>query len=260
MLADFFLWMAGPAPPATVALLSLFALAAGISRGLTGFGAGMIFVPLAGGLVGPQQAVALIWTMDAPNMVPVAFGSARRADWRESLWLFAGWLVSTPVGLWLLTRLDPLTVRWAVCILILCAMTLLIGGWSYRGRPSLALAIATGLVAGITGGLAGLSGPPIVMLWLAAAMATATNVRDNLNVFFLLTTVVNAVLLPAYGILTWPALRLGLLLALPYGLGVYAGTLAFRAVSDRNYRRAAYFVIGGAALLALPLMDRFLGR
>lgn len=260
MIFDIFTSFAGQTSASTLGWLALVALIAGISRGLTGFGAGMIFVPLASGMVGPIAAIGLIWTMDAPNLVPVALGSARRAQWRESAILFVGWLVATPFGLWLLGWLDPLTVRWIVCCMILGVMGLLLAGWSYHGKPTPGLALATGLLAGITGGLTGLAGPPIVMLWLAAATASAMNVRDNINLFFLFTTMVNAVLLPWYGIITWAILKLGLMLSIPYCAGVAAGSLAFRYVSDGNYRRMAYLVIGVAALLAIPWLNSLLGR
>lgn len=259
-MTEFLSWFTGDTAAETVLFLCGVAALAGYSRGLTGFGAGMIFVPLAGGAVGPLAAIGLIWTIDTPTVMAVAPGAMRRGDWRQTGILFAGWAVTTPGAVYLLKWLDPLTVRWIVCIMILTAVVLLIGGWNYRGKPTPRLAFATGIVAGITGGLTGLSGPPIVILWLAAATATAMNVRDNLNLFFVLTTLVYLVLFAMAGILNAQVFRLGLLLAVPYGAGVIAGTLTFRAMGERNYRRAAYFVVGCAALLALPWMDRLLGR
>jgi uncharacterized membrane protein YfcA len=253
-------WLAGATPTGTLLTLAGIAMLAGYSRGLTGFGAGMIFVPLASGSVGPINAIGMIWIIDTPTMIAVAPGALRRGDWKQTGYLLAGWAISTPGALLLLRWLDPLTVRWIISAMILCAVTLLVGGWTYRGKPTPRLAFATGIASGIAGGLTGLSGPPIVMLWLAAAAASAMNVRDNLNLFFVLTTAVYMVLFPLYGILTWAVVRLGLLLAIPYGAGVIAGTLTFRTLGDRNYRRAAYIVIGIAALLALPWMDTVLGR
>ena len=259
-MIEFFTTLTGTTPPGTVALLALVALVAGFSRGLTGFGAGMIFVPMASGFVGPMPAIGLIYVIDSPTIFATARGALLRAEKAKTGMLLAGWALTTPLGLWLLAWLDPLTVRWLICLMILSAVVMLIGGWTYRGKPTLTLAFVTGLVAGITGGLTGLSGPPIVMLWLAAASATAMNVRDNINLFFLVTMFVYAVLFPMYGILTWPVLRLGALLALPYAAGFFAGTLVFRRMGERNYRRSAYVVIGTAAVLALPWMDRVLGR
>lgn len=248
------------ASPGTAAWLALAAFIAGLSRGLTGFGAGMIFVPIAGGLVGPVPAIGLLWTIDAPTVVPLGLRSIPRAQIREIAVLFGAWLISTPLGFWLLGWFEPITIRWIVCLMILSAMALLMSGWRFQGHPTPRLAAITGLIAGITGGLSGLPGPPIVMLWLAAAAATAHNLRDNINLFFLGTLGVYCVLLPWYGILTWEVVYLGLLLCLPYTAAIGLGTLAYNRLSARDYRRAAYIVIGSAALLALPLLDPLFGR
>ena len=260
LFSSVFFWLLGDTAPTTALFLAGVATLAGYSRGLTGFGAGMIFVPLASGAVGPLSAIGLIWTIDTPTMMAVAPGAIRRGDWRQTGYLLMGWALATPGALFLLKWLDPMTVRWIISVMILCAVTLLVGGWTYRGKPTPRLAFAAGLASGLAGGLTGLSGPPIVMLWLAAAAATAMNVRDNLNLFFVITTVFYLALFPLYGILTWEVVRLGLLLSVPYGAGVIAGTLTFRFLGERNCRRAAYIVIGVAALLALPWMDRILGR
>lgn len=260
LFSSLFLWFTGDLTGNALLLLAGIAMLAGFSRGLTGFGAGMIFVPLSGGVVGPLSAIGLIWIIDTPTMMALAPGAMRRGDWKQTGYLFAGWAIATPGALFLLKWLDPLTVRWIISVMILSAVILLIGGWTYHGKPNARLAFATGIAAGVCGGLTGLSGPPIVMLWLAAAASTAMNVRDNLNLFFVVTTVFYLMLFPLYGILTWAVVRLGILLSIPYGAGVIAGTFTFRALGERNYRRAAYIVVGIAALLALPLMDGWLGR
>jgi len=229
-------------------------------RGLTGFGAAMVFVPLASTIVGPPVAIGLMWTADLVPSLVLAARSIRSARWTEITTLVTGWLIGTPFGLMLLRWLDPVTVRWAICLVLLAALPLLAAGWSYPGRPTVRLALATGILAGLAGGLTGMSGPPIVLMWLAAAAATAANVRDNLNLFFLVTTLVNGVFLALWGVLTVPVARLGLMLFVPYVAGVISGALAFRYVSDRDYRRAAYAIIAAAALLALPLLDPLLRR
>jgi uncharacterized protein len=43
-------------PLNTIALLIPLALIAGMARGFSGFGAALIFVPIAARLIGPQQA------------------------------------------------------------------------------------------------------------------------------------------------------------------------------------------------------------
>lgn len=258
MLTTLFASLLGPYPIGTFYFLAVVALVAGLSRGLTGFGAGMIFIPLASGLIGPAAAIGAMWTIDQPTTLPIALRAIRRAQVREVAWLFAGWLVMTPIGIWLLKVLDKLTVRWIMCLMIFTVLALLMGGWRYKGKPSVGLAVVTGLIAGLIGGLTGLSGPPIVLLWLAAAASTAMNVRDNLNLFFLMNGAISGVIFTHQGILTWDVLGFGLLLMPIYAIGIVLGTKMFMRMGEADFRRAAYIVIAIAALLALPALDPWL--
>lgn len=260
MLTTLFASLLGPYPIGTLYFLAAVALVAGLSRGLTGFGAGMIFIPLASGLIGPSAAIGVMWVVDQPATLPIALRAIRRAQVREVAWLFAGWLLMMPVGIWLLKVLDKLTVRWIMCLMILIVLALLMGGWRYKGKPTVGLAVVTGLIAGLAGGLTGLSGPPIVLLWLAAAATTAMNVRDNINLFFLISGAFSGFLFIQQGILTWDVLGFGLLLLPAYALGIILGTRMFKRMGEADFRRAAYIVIAIAALLALPALDPWLRK
>jgi len=51
------------------------------------------------------------------------------------------------------------------------------------------------------------------------------------------------------------AIVLSLLLGLPFALAMAGGAYWFHGSSDAHYRRAAYFIIGLAALVSLPVFD-----
>ncbi|MEH3147202.1 MAG: TSUP family transporter [Methylobacterium frigidaeris] len=238
--------------PATLTLL-LAAFAGGAVRGFTGFGFAMVFVPIAAAAVGPAAAVGLIWVVDAPFALWLGALSARRAAWREVVPLLAGATLLLPVGVWLLTRLDPVLVRWLTAGAILAALAALVSGWRYHGAPSLPLSLATGAASGLASGFAALGGMPLAVFWLASQRAAAAQVRDNLMAYFGLSTFVSGLVFAASGLLTGPRLAEALPLLLPYGLGLVLGARGFRFASERLFRRVAYAVILAAVCLALPL-------
>jgi uncharacterized protein len=240
--------------------LACAALLGGLVRGFTGFGFAMVFVPLASMLVGPVAAVGLIWVIDAPFALPLATRSVRRADWREVLPLFFGALITLPIGVWLLTHLDRLTTRWMICIAIMTALVALVSGWRYAGKPSHRFSFGVGTVSGFTSGLASLGGMPLAIFWLGAQDKSARNTRDNLQTYFALTTFTSGIVLAWSGVLTLERAALGLLLCLPYGLGLLAGVKGFSYASDFTFRRIAYAVIGLSVIIALPLWDAWFSR
>ncbi len=249
----------GMAHPSLIPL-ACAALLGGLVRGFTGFGFAMVFVPLASMLVGPVAAVGLIWVIDAPFALPLAARSVRRADWREVLPLFFGALLTLPVGVWLLTHLDRLTTRWVIAIAIMAALAALVSGWRYVGKPSHRFSFGVGTISGLSSGLASLGGMPLAIFWLGAQDKSARNTRDNLQTYFALTTFTSGIVLALSGVLTLDRLALGLLLCLPYGLGLMAGIKGFSLASEASFRRIAYAVIGLSVVIALPLWDGWLGR
>ena len=73
---------------------------AGLVRGFSGFGAAMIFVPVASALYSPPLAVATMFLVDTLISLPLAIGAVRQAQWRPVLLIFAGAAATVPLGAW----------------------------------------------------------------------------------------------------------------------------------------------------------------
>ncbi|MDQ1197919.1 hypothetical protein [Agrobacterium sp. SORGH_AS 787] len=70
-----------------LAFLVLVALSAGLARGFSGFGAALIFVPLASSVMGPQIAVPLLLVVDGVMTLGLYRGqSVGRIDATCSPW------------------------------------------------------------------------------------------------------------------------------------------------------------------------------
>ncbi|MGL4635683.1 MAG: sulfite exporter TauE/SafE family protein [Beijerinckiaceae bacterium] len=246
--------------PLTFLMLVTAAFLGGLVRGFTGFGFAMVFVPIATVAVGPVGAAALIWLIDIPFAWPLAAAGFRRVAWREVFPLLIGAIICAPLGVWLLTTLEPMTARWVVAIAILCGVTLLASGYRYKGAPGNALSLGVGGLSGTASGLAQLGGMPIAIFWLAAQKNDPRQTRDNLNGFFAILPIFTGLLYWWKDVLTWQWIMQALPLCVPYGLALYAGTRLFSVASEQTFRRIAYAVIILAAFIALPLTDKLIGR
>lgn len=247
-----------PFPPSVTLMLCGAALLGGLVRGFTGFGFAMVFVPLATLVTGPVVAVGLVFAMDAPFAVPVALRAIPRARWREILPLLAGSTALFPIGVLLLTHLDPNAVRWAVALVILAGVAGLASGWRYAASPSVPHSLGAGAMSGLANGFAGLGGMPLALFWLAGQRNDAAQTRDNLLAYFAANTAISLAILTWNGVLNLAVLRGTVLLLVPYGLGILIGSRSFRLASEVAFRRIAYLVIASGATLALPAFDRLL--
>jgi len=247
-----------PADVSTSALIRLAAIAfvASVARGFSGFGSALIFMPLAGTVVPPKTAAALLLIIDFISAAPLVPNAWKIAQ-RKTVGVMAlGALIGVPVGTWVLTRLDPVVTRWIIASLVFVLLALLISGWRYRGKPHPAIATGVGSLAGLCSGLAQTGGPPIVTFWLGQPIASAV-ARANIVLYFGVSDIFSIVTYLLSGLLTTDIVRLCLIIGPVYGFGLFLGAQMFGVASETIFRRVCYSLIAIAGVIGLPLLDRF---
>lgn len=234
--------------------LACGALMAGVVRGFTGFGTAMIYLPVAAQVLGPFEALTTMMVKDliAPLMhIPRAVKVGHPKD---VLRLGAGALVTVPIGVLILSLVEPIVFRWAVSLVALTLLVMLIVGVRYRGTLTKPLIYGTGGLGGFLAGSVGLPGPPIIMLYMASTLPAAV-VRANLTLYLIVADLILLGVLAWNGYLVASALLLGVLMIVPYSFGNWFGAWLFRPEAEKLYRLAAYVIIAGSALMGLPLWD-----
>lgn len=235
------------------------ALLGGLSRGFSGFGAALVFVPLASAAVGPQAAVPVLALMECFAclvFVPAAWGLAAR---REVAVMAGGAIFAVPVGAMILAAMDPVALRWGMTLLVLAGVGVLASGWRYRGDGSVPLTLGVGAVGGVMSGSAMLGGVAPAVWWLGRD-APAARLRANMNLYFAILTFAVAAAFAWRGLFGWTTAWLALAAGPSYAAGLWGGTALFGLASEGVFRRAAYGLIVLAAVLGMPLWDPLTGR
>lgn len=238
--------------PLALALTVLVAGVAGLARGFSGFGGALIFMPAASALVGPSVAAPVLLMADGVltvSFLPRAWKLARRED---VALMAAGALIGVPIGALILKHADPLLLRWAISALAASMLVLLISGWRYHGTPHAGVTPIVGCVSGIFGGLAQMSGPPVVAYWLSSKEGHAT-VRASIILFFGATTLFTFLSYWVSGLLTAHSIVLAAAVAPAYGFGLFAGARAFGIASPDIFRRLCFILIALSVATSLPI-------
>ena len=236
-------------------LLMLAALVAGMARGFSGFGAALIFVPLAGALAGPKLAAPILVIIDglfASFLIPSAW---KLGDRRDIALMFSGAVVGVPIGTAILTLFVPLTLRWLIAGMATAMLLLLLSGWRYRGRPHALVTVSVGAISGLFSGIAQIGGPPVVSYWLGTDTAHA-KLRANIILYFAASTVLSLTTYLWGGLMSLQVLKLALFTGPAYGLGTLAGTRMFGLASPAIFRASSLVLIAFAVLVSLPLFGR----
>jgi hypothetical protein len=230
--------------------IALATFAAGLVRGLTGFGGAMIMIPVLSAFLGPIVAVPVLNLVDAATSLPMLPPAMRRCRWREVIPLFIGAVLLLPVGVHLLKVIDPVLLRHIMAVLILVMAIVMAFGLRYQGEPNRVVSIAVGAVSGLLSGAIGLSGPPIVLFWLGG-QANALTARANVIAYFGLMTVAVIATMIWSGLFTSQVIGLSILLMPLYALGLFLGSHGFRYATDRSFRYLALGLIAAVAIVSL---------
>lgn len=232
--------------------LALIAVAAGLVRGFSGFGSALVYIPLAATMLEPIWVIVTLTVMDLVGPLPNLPAAIRSGRPREVALLGAVAGMFLLPGLWALDRLDDAAFRLIVATLCLGSVALMASGWRRRGGTPPALLMAGGAASGFLGGVSGLAGPPVILLYMSSASPVAS-IRANILMYLVLWDAILMAVLGMQGRLSVAPLALGAALIAPYLIANVIGARLFRPGRERLYRRAAYVVISAAALSALPV-------
>ncbi|MEL7132902.1 MAG: sulfite exporter TauE/SafE family protein [Pseudomonadota bacterium] len=237
--------------PGFVWVLSI-TFAAGVVYGFAGFGAALVFMPVATAFVPVEMAIAVFGVTALASLVSVVPRAWGQADRPNVVLMIVVATLALPVGIAVLRANDVTTMRWAVLTVTTITLVALILGWRYSTAPTRAARVGVAAATGVVGGATGLVGPIMVLFQLSGQDGVA-RARANTLVFLTITGLLTVPLMAMQGLLTPEAVVLGLLLIVPYGVASRIGQALFDPDRQAVYRRVAYVIIAVAIVMGLPI-------
>lgn len=231
----------------------LGAFIAGIVRGFSGFGTAMIYLPIALSFLDKPTALISLLVMDIVGPLPQLPKLVRDSKLSELSKLLLGMVIVTPLTIiFVFEVISQDALRYTVSIAALTLVILLILGVRYRGVLKQWMLYGTGMIAGFLGGVSGVPGPPVIMIYMASTSPTKV-IRANNSLFLLCFDSVMFIVFFLRGLLTISSLLLGVIVTIPYAIGVNIGSRIFNPEYDKIYRWAAYAIIAISAIRGLPI-------
>ena len=245
--------------PLVYVYIACAALLGGLVRGFSGFGASTAFMPIASSVVTPVVATPALLLSDLISSTSLLRGALGKVCWADLRPLFLGAFVGFPLGLDLLTRMDPTVVRWFASANILTSLGVIASGWKYRGPPSWRLEVGIGFISGLLSGIAQIGNPPIVVYWLGLDMEP-DRMRANLIVYFTILTMVGILVFVLKGLLTSFVLLIAAVTLPGYAFGMWLGNKLFPLASRATFRKVSFVMISVAIVISLPAADIWFNR
>jgi uncharacterized membrane protein YfcA len=234
-----------------VAAAAAILLAAYLIRGITGFGSGLVAVPMLALFLPLPFVVPLVLLLDFTASLVIGGLTLQRVQWGEVGVLVPFGIVGVVIGTSLLVNLPkaPMLIVLALFVLAFAVRSLLN---LHGNRPiSRWWAIPASLTGGTVGGLFGTGGPPYI-IYLAHRVRDKGDMRATLSALFFAEGLARIVSFLVAGLLLTADVWVAYLLALPLMLGaLYAGGHVHVGLSQAQMARliGMLLLVAGASLL-----------
>ncbi|MBX9760924.1 MAG: sulfite exporter TauE/SafE family protein [Beijerinckiaceae bacterium] len=237
--------------PTQFAAAFAIALLGGFVRGLTGFGGGLVMVPLFSMMWGPVEAIGAMVGLGVLTLVQVLPPALRVARLRDAAPLLAGCAMFTPLGVALLVSLDPALVKKIIAVVILTLTSVMLAGWTYRGRRGPLQGFIVGGLTGFVNGVAG-SGGPITVVYVMAEKARADLQRASMILALAMSSFVTIFGLLAAGAIDRRVLIHVAAFIAPSIIGTWLGVWLFARLPSGLYRKIVlWFLVAISVALLL---------
>jgi uncharacterized membrane protein YfcA len=240
--------------PLDATALTLFLVSAfvgGITTGLAGFAMGLVVSGVWLHILTPAQTATLIVIYGLFVQAHGVWKFRRAVNLRRVVPLIVGGTIGVPIGVWLLARLDPASVRHAVGLLLV--LYSLYGMFQPKLPPLRAGPAADGAVGfanGVLGGLTGLTGP-IVVIWCQLTGVPYDMQRAVFQPVILGAFVIAIVGLGIAGDVTRDVLVLLMLGVVPIAAGIWLGVHLYGRLDEAGFRRVILWLLFLSGLVLL---------
>ncbi len=220
--------------PETYLAAFLILMLAYFLRGITGFGSGLIAIPLLAHMLPLTFVVPMVLVLDFAASIVLSSRKHMRVRWDEVRPLVPTSVAGILVGSFLLISLprEPLLVSLGLFV-IFFGLRYVFNVHSEK-PVSRWWSVPTGLSGGLIGAMFGTGGPPYVV-YLAHRLHDKTQLRGTLSGLFLLDGAFRIVTFLSLGLLLQADMFIAILMGLPVtGIGLYLGNKVHLGITHRQ--------------------------
>jgi uncharacterized membrane protein YfcA len=240
-----------PLDATALALFLVSAFIGGVTTGLAGFAMGLVVSGVWLHVLTPVQTTALIVGYGLFVQAHGVWTFRRSVILRRVIPLIVGGALGVPLGILLLSYLDPIYVRRAVGVLLVAYSIYGIMQPKLKPLPANRPAdAAIGFVNGILGGMTGLAGP-ILVIWCQLSGVPPHAQRAIFQPVILAAFLMTAVGLGVESAITREVVVLFVLGLVPVASGIWLGVRLYGHLDEASFRRVILLLLFLSGLVLL---------
>ena len=233
-----------------VILAIVAVIIAGIFRGFSGFGTGMILVPSLSVIYEPIVAVITVVLLELVTALQLVKTSLPDCHWQTVIPMAVTSSLMVPLGALLLVNIDANTMRIVISILVMLSVVILSSGWRYKGQAGFKISTITGVSSGLITGATSLGGLPVILFYLSSRLPTQV-ARASMIVFLIITSIVSLLAFMFHGIVKSDDILRTATIVPVFVLAIWLGGLLFGKVAESLFRKIILSLLSGVSVMML---------
>lgn len=225
-------------------------LFAGIIQSITGFGFGIVAMPLLTIFISPKLA-APITVCNSILLNLIILSRAHVHVDLPRIWpLVVAGMTGVPLGIWMLVNWDVNALRVYVGVATIAFTLIFLTGFRREVQREKLAFVPIGLASGVMSGSINMAGPPVILFLTNQALPRAV-FRATIVAYFLIVTVWAVPMLIAVDLLDVAAFKTAVMLAPGLAIGAFIGTKLAPHVDDVAVRRITLGIVLAAGVTSL---------
>ena len=233
-----------------VLLAVIAVIIAGIFRGFSGFGTGMILVPSLSVIYEPIVAVVTVVLLELVTALQLAKTSLPDCHWQTVIPMAIISSLMVPFGAILLINIDANTMRIVISVLVMLSVAILSSGWRYKGEAGFKISTITGVSSGLITGATSLGGLPVILFYLSSRLSTRV-ARASMIVFLIITSIVSLVTFMFHGIVKSDDIARTAAIVPVFIFAIWLGGMLFGKVAEPLFRKIILSLLSGVSVMTL---------
>lgn len=239
----------------TLIIIAAAFVAAGISKGVIGFGLPLISIPIMATVMPVPSAIALTAAPILFSNAFQAFHGGRHGEALRRFWpLIITMIVGVLIGAQILTRADQDTIAVVVGSILLCFVTMQF----FSIQPNIPMEAerrlnpVIGAVSGFLGGVSSMFGP-ITIIYLVALKLPKDTFISTIGLFYLVGIIPLYATLVITGVIARDEIIGSVLACIPLYAGLFFGTWLRQYISQALFQRGLLVAL---VIVSLNLIRR----
>jgi len=222
----------------------------GMTQGLTGFGFGLVSIPILILLLPPVVVVPVITIISIVMTITILYEARRHIQIKRIIPLIIAGICGLPIGVYVLKTLNPSILKVIIGLIIVTFSLAQLNGYKRKVHNEKLAFLPIGFISGLLNTSTALSGPPVILFFTNQNIKKEA-FRANIVAYFTIVNVFSIIILILSDLVSQTVVKHSLIFLPSMLAGAIIGIKLSHKVNEAMFRKIALIIVSIAGLVSI---------